>query len=382
MAGDSGKLIRTVDGGANWSVVSLGKTDSIDVGALDGLSENIVFAGITRSDTSHILRTTNGGCFWEAVSVQPGGRIHGIKMFNSTIGVAVGDPVGGKWTVLKTSDGGGTWSRFGTEPPQFGSSSGGNGFAAFDSSSYWFFDNYGRQYMTWNGGTTWYLPDSTFQATDARRYWMNDRVAAVYASPSQFFGYAYHGWVLIPGPRFCGPFPLLCPPISGLTGVRSTAEFWVVQGYIYHLPGFGETWTSAPPHGLAKDVDLIDMVTLGSTASGWATGTGDTVYHYQRVLTGVGEVARPAPGDYSLAPNYPNPFNPTTTFRYAVPTSSHVSLRIYNLIGVCVATLVDKNSPPGNYEVSWDAVGFPSGVYFCRFEGGRYSDTKKLLLVR
>jgi hypothetical protein len=88
------------------------------------------------------------------------------------------------------------------------------------------------------------------------------------------------------------------------------------------------------------------------------------------------------PDSYSLSQNYPNPFNPSTTIKYSVPDLSNVSLKIYNLVGQEVAELVNKELQSGNYEVTFDAVNLPSGVYFYRLQAGNFVDTKKMLLLR
>ena len=88
------------------------------------------------------------------------------------------------------------------------------------------------------------------------------------------------------------------------------------------------------------------------------------------------------PTVFALRAAYPNPFNPSTRIRYELPTRSHIILKIYNLIGEEVASLVDEEKSAGKYEVSWDADGFSSGVYFYRIHAGHFVETKKLVLLR
>jgi len=94
------------------------------------------------------------------------------------------------------------------------------------------------------------------------------------------------------------------------------------------------------------------------------------------------------PTSFVLYPNYPNPFNPITVIRYSLPVgqngilSYHVSLRIYNLLGQEVATLVNEVKQQGTYTVEWRAQGVSSGVYFYRLEVGKFSDMKKLILLK
>jgi hypothetical protein len=93
------------------------------------------------------------------------------------------------------------------------------------------------------------------------------------------------------------------------------------------------------------------------------------------------------PNQFSLSQNYPNPFNPTTNLRFTVPEARFVSLKIYDLLGKEVATLVGENLNPGSYAVRWDASGCPSGVYFYRLTAssgltGNFSETKRLILLK
>ena len=94
--------------------------------------------------------------------------------------------------------------------------------------------------------------------------------------------------------------------------------------------------------------------------------------------------------DYILFQNYPNPFNPITTIKYSIPlvetkhasTLRIVQLRVYDILGREVATLVNEEKPAGTYEITWNAANLPSGVYFYQLKTGSYTATKKLLLLK
>ena len=88
------------------------------------------------------------------------------------------------------------------------------------------------------------------------------------------------------------------------------------------------------------------------------------------------------PDDFGLSQNYPNPFKPVTTIAFDLPKPSHVTLRVYNLMGQKVATLVSVDQPAGHYAMTWNATGFASGVYVYRLQAGDYSETRKLLLLK
>lgn len=88
------------------------------------------------------------------------------------------------------------------------------------------------------------------------------------------------------------------------------------------------------------------------------------------------------PENYFLSQNYPNPFNPTTVISYQLPVTEKVSLKVYDVLGVEVATLVNSIQAPGKYEVIFIANNLSSGVYFYRLETGSFNQTKKLLFIK
>jgi hypothetical protein len=112
--------------------------------------------------------------------------------------------------------------------------------------------------------------------------------------------------------------------------------------------------------------------------SGWTNfDPQNTVY-----TTDVKVIDAQIPGSFQLRQNFPNPFNPSTTIRFSVPTSGHVSLKVYNLIGQQVATLVDEVLPVGAYEATFDGVSLPSGVYIYRLGADGFSQSRRMVLVK
>ena len=90
---------------------------------------------------------------------------------------------------------------------------------------------------------------------------------------------------------------------------------------------------------------------------------------------------------YKLSQNYPNPFNPSTTIRYSIPSVEteyfpSVQLKVYDILGNEVATLVDENKPAGTYEVKFDAANLASGIYFYKLIADGYISTKKMVLLK
>jgi hypothetical protein len=91
--------------------------------------------------------------------------------------------------------------------------------------------------------------------------------------------------------------------------------------------------------------------------------------------------SRPSPTAFTLTAS-PNPFNATTTIRYDVKSTGLVTLRVFDLLGRDVATLIHETTPAGSYSVAWNAGDLPSGIYFCRMEAGEFTATRKMLLLK
>lgn len=88
------------------------------------------------------------------------------------------------------------------------------------------------------------------------------------------------------------------------------------------------------------------------------------------------------PEKFSLSQNYPNPFNPSTNISYAIPYEEHLTLKIFDILGNEIQTLVNELKPAGRYNINFNAANLPSGVYYYILQAGNYSETKKLLLLK
>ncbi|NCS90670.1 MAG: T9SS type A sorting domain-containing protein, partial [Ignavibacteria bacterium] len=211
----------------------------------------------------------------------------------------------------------------------------------------------------------------------------------------------------------------------GGSGTAFTNQCWEGTGGIYipvELVSFsasandGEVslnWTTATETNNAsfeieRSLDNIDYITI-SNLKGNGTTTEMHTYSFTDVVSISAKMfyrlkqidfngsftysktievdVNTMPGDFVLSQNYPNPFNPSTTIKYSVSKiinnqSSIINLKVYDALGNEVATLVNEEKSPGNYEVEWNASGFASGVYFYRLKAGDFNSVKKLVLMK
>jgi photosystem II stability/assembly factor-like uncharacterized protein len=111
-------------------------------------------------------------------------------------------------------------------------------------------------------------------------------------------------------------------------------------------------------------------------------GTDDGIYRSVESTTGTREFALRYPSSYNLKQNFPNPFNPSTVISYTLPINCYVTLKIHDMLGKEVETLINQRQGAGDHSVTFNAKNLPSGVYFYRLQAGSYTDTKKLLLLK
>jgi hypothetical protein len=118
----------------------------------------------------------------------------------------------------------------------------------------------------------------------------------------------------------------------------------------------------------------------------YSTGTNSYDFYLIKVSPDPSYVNQPSlisiPKSFFIHQNYPNPFNPSTTIKYQIPELSFVTIKVFDVLGNEIETLVSEEKPSGTYEITWYAENLPSGVYFYRLQAGDFIQTKKMVLMK
>ncbi len=185
------------------------------------------------------------------------------------------------------------------------------------------------------------------------------------------------------------------------TGDPETQTGWLAQqadDYRFLMtigPFFLPSWIDTSGNGIpdfgepgVQDIILVTLVARGTdnlnsvTKLKTITDLAQQAYQSNFNLTSISNKGQ-QPVKFQLKQNYPNPFNPSTTIEFSIPKTEFVTLRIYNILGQEVATLVSDKMNAGNYKYNWNAAAFASGIYYYKIESGKeFIQTKKLLLIK
>ena len=127
---------------------------------------------------------------------------------------------------------------------------------------------------------------------------------------------------------------------------------------------------------------ILSLAVSGTNIFAGTEGSGVFRRALSDIITDVKEISNSIPNNFVLSQNYPNPFNPSTNINFSVPLSSFVSIKVYDVLGKEVASLVNEELKAGSYKFSFNANGLTSGVYFSRVTAGNFTQTKNMILLR
>ena len=411
IGGDSGTILYTSNSGTNWlyrnnNVIGTNNVNVFQSIPLNQYTNNVKGKALCSSNSStvtFIYRTTNQGLNWSVVYQQTGGRIRCIYMLDTVNGYILGDPVGGRWTILKTSNGGLSFDSSGLFLVQNGNEIS-NYNAFYVATSYQlnlmiFGTNSGRLYRSTNFGASWNyfaLPFQNAYTVDLGHFFNNSTQGynngfaagsgAVYTTD---FGVTWSS-VTLPG---SGNINTLYQDNSYYYNSEAPYACYAKGSQIYSSTNLSMTFAlqyTSPNGGNYTQITLAKYAFEGGLRIGWAVKDNGTVSFYNHYIAGIQKISSDIPKTFSLYQNYPNPFNPITKIKFDIPLSRGVregrgvstKLIIYDILGNEVATLVNDNLSPGTYEVECNGSNYSSGVYFYKLTSGNFSETKKLILLK
>ncbi len=367
--GYAGKVIRTTNGGT-WISASgnLGVADIYSVYAFDANNALVT----TSPGGTFVYRTSNGGTNWTQVYTDANASafIDSWYFKDANNGLMIADGYGGRSKVYKTTNAGTTWDTTGAG--NFASTDGSYNNAIFGSGDVVYWGTAASKfYKSTNFGTSW-APLTATGNTNTFSFWFND-------ANNGFIG----GTILQNTTN--GGTTLTTSTVAGTGSFSGTVgttagNYWTARGTsVYVTANSGTLWTLSHL-GAGGTYNHMTEARTGSPYLYAVTSTGG-ISKFGGLATGVTPVSNVV-DNYSLSQNYPNPFNPTTSIQFAIPTSGFVTLKVYNMLGKEVATLVNGNLNAGNHSFNFNASNLASGVYFYKLESANFSDVKKMSLIK
>jgi photosystem II stability/assembly factor-like uncharacterized protein len=344
--GGDGTIIHTTDGGQHWTLQMSGT--ELPLWCLFFLDENTGWAvggdvGWWGSGASSgvILKSINGGLNWDIILYDSSHALFSVFFIDSQRGW-----VGGEDIAYRTTDDGSNWS---IQSPLFG----GQFFSIHfnNISNGWMAGSHrtgelstdGDMVHTTDGGITWIDCGNAF---DQQLIWIHS--------------YDNNNAIVI-----------------GRWGEMN----------VYTTSDAGTTWITYPSGwdpGWVNLTGLYGRPYFFDSLIGWVPAEFGTILHTTNggVSFVEEEQIDEVPNTYFLSNNFPNPFNPSTKIKYSILQSSNVVIRVFDVLGNEIETLVNEEKSVGIYEITWNAENLPSGVYFYQLQAGNYMDTKKMVLLK
>jgi len=371
--GENGTVLKTTNGGNIWELIpnpSFGMGKILNcISVIDSNYAYVVGAHST------YLKTTNGGNNWIIIRNGPwgsGGGLNSVFYLNKDTGWAVGD-----MRLLFTKDGG----------------------KSFDSISLTvminqyshdmhFKDLYtgimscdGKCFKTTNSGYNWFdtnVPTGGWAYMFLKISVVDDYIWLVGNGKKVFRSTDYaNSWDTV-------TYITINPPLmtaSYFTNIN-TGFVGGDYGYLYKTTNSGYNWIR---ENTGTDQRFWGSIWFYNDSIGWGVGGAGKIMNTTtggQSLVNITSNENKVPESFHLYQNYPNPFNPVTKINFALPKQGFVTIKIYDVLGREVRTLVNEVKTPGNYIVEFNANELASGVYFYKIEVNGFSDVKRMILIK
>ena len=375
--GTSGKVLRTTNKGLTWTNVSGNLPATALLYNIFAWDANTAITTASPSGSVMIYKTSNGGVNWvTAFSLTATGAFgDDLWMTSATDAYYIGDPQGGNWHLLKSTNGGNNWGAWSTLATT-NTAGTYNNAAWFQGTQVWF-PSVGQSHILYssNMGTNWVQQPITLSEITAICF--NSPTTGLAGGSSTSVGLLKTtnggtNWAAV-----TAPFATLS--ISGIAG--SGSEYWasLQSTAIHYSSNDGANWSLAYTAPAGSFYHLTKSRT-GNTL--WGVRANGAITRYGVPIVGVTPISTTVPDNFSLGQNYPNPFNPTTNIKFAVPQSGLVTIKVYDLLGKEIATLVNEVKNAGSYVVDFNASTLASGVYFYKMEVNGFREVKRMTLIK
>ncbi len=376
------QILRSTNFGVNWELISPSPTSTSDFYSIDMIDDN---TGYICGSRSAVYKTTNGGMNWDSLvipNIPVGSILSEVDFVNAQTGWIFSRYVTGfDSTIYKTTDGGINWFK---QKLNTSVASENNIYSAcmLDENNGWCLNNKPRPWKTTNGGVNW----------DSTKLGDNYLAGSLYDIKmlNAMIGYCVGSNNRVYKTTNGGATPWSNVSYSSSTVITNYAcEVWnplevVVMGTygtVYYTSNGGSSWINKNIGASINDVYGSYLTTNGTL---YATSLLEAnIFKNSNMFTvGIKVVNNSIPDRFTLFQNYPNPFNPSTNIKYQISNNGFVTLKVYNILGEEIATLVNEKQKPGVYEVQFSNNLLPSGIYFYKLESENKSETKKMLLIK
>lgn len=378
VAGDSGIILHTTNGGNTWIQQESHATNEVE--CVFFLNRNLGWASTYNYTTvpygTILLKTTNGGNTWVPQPYPTENIFITCILYRDSLHGWMG---GKPHALVRTSDGGNTWTQAAIDTSilaffpvlniqfyndQYGYASGG------------MFDIAGVTWRTSNGGDLWYAIDAAFAPADeVHGLHIFDSIHVMGSGGDPDFGYGVGMISTVDGGLNWTYDELDIQGNAHDLAFRNEVEAWAPLGpkrkLIYSLDA-GTTWAAV----LTPDSTAIYRITFPDSLHGFAVGkNGAMLKYHPPVIPGIPPPNWPKK-EYTLHQNSPNPVQTGTTIRFTIseesgsesirnqPSDALFQLKVVNVYGKEIASLINEPLPPGEHEVTFDAAGLPGGIYF------------------
>lgn len=390
------KILRSTNNGLNWTDITGNLTSTPEIMCVWAMDGNTIFAGDggpgSVGGNAKVWKTTNGGVNWTTILTTGGtsGFINGI-VFSRTMpsfGIIESDPPSGPgqpYWIARTTNGGNNWV-ITSAPGITDSYSIFNTVVVIDNLFYGFgVDQGSKVYLTSDGGTNWNVRSLGIAGTATYGFaFSSDKTIGIGASESSLpmISRTTNGglnWLQINSgggvTDICRMKWVYNTNVCFLTGTTGAG------GSVKKSTDNGISWVTQTTSGVEGLIN-IDLYYSSGTVYVYAIAQNGSIIKLQEAVTGIDPINNQVPTQYRLEQNFPNPFNPSTKFRFSLGKSAITKLIVFDALGREVSMLVSEYLLKGIYEIEWDASNFPSGVYFYKLYADDYSETKKMVLMK